>query len=126
MFWVQSRLSTSRTDVLDESTFLKWYDEDHIPEVISTSGIKSGFRYINVNRSSTNSDGVSPPPFLAFYPMSDIAFTLSEEFNKISVHSDILPGGGIVYDFADFDVNCLEFLDTSTKRATPGIVILLS
>lgn len=36
--------------------------------------------------------------------MKDIAFTQGEEFKKIKVHSDLLPGGGPIYDLADIDV----------------------
>jgi hypothetical protein len=44
ILYVRSRIASSAKDVLDEKTFLKWYDEEHITEVVDTSGIKSGFR----------------------------------------------------------------------------------
>lgn len=36
VLYVQSRIS--RDDILDENTFFKWYDEDHIDEIVATAG----------------------------------------------------------------------------------------
>ncbi len=36
VLYVTSRIS--RDDILDEDTFFKWYDEDHIDEIVNTSG----------------------------------------------------------------------------------------
>ena len=36
--------------------------------------------------------------------MEDIAFTQSEEFKAIKVHSELLPNGGPIYDLADLEV----------------------
>jgi hypothetical protein len=36
VLYVQSRIS--RDDILDEETFFKWYDDDHIDEIVNTSG----------------------------------------------------------------------------------------
>ena len=47
ILFVRSRIAQSAKDILDEQTFLKWYDEEHVPEVVATSGIKSGFRYVS-------------------------------------------------------------------------------
>lgn len=55
------------------------------------------YRYID-------NDPNASKPYLAFYPMPDIAFTQSEEFKKIRVKSDLLPGTHICYDLADIDV----------------------
>jgi len=82
---------------MSEEVYMKWYDEDHIAEINETSGIKSAFRYIDTDKSADK-------PYLAFYPMADIAFTQGPEFKKIRVKSDILPGTGICYDLADIDV----------------------
>ena len=76
---------------------MKWYGEDHIPEIIETSGIDSALRFKNVDEAVNK-------PFLVMYPMRDIAFTQGEEFKKIKVHSHLLPGGGPIYDLADIDV----------------------
>ena len=36
VLYVTSRIA--RDDILDEATYLKWYDEDHIDEIVHTSG----------------------------------------------------------------------------------------
>jgi hypothetical protein len=95
ILYVNSKIA--RTDLLNEESYMKWYGEDHIPEVIETSGIDSALRFKDVDKTVNN-------PFLVMYPMKDIAFTQGEEFKKIKVHSDLLPGGGPIYDLADIDV----------------------
>lgn len=95
MYYVKSRITN--TESLDEKTFLKWYTEDHIPEVIQTSGINSAMRF-------KHADPTTDMPYLAIYPMEDVSFTQQDEFKNIGVHSDILPKGGPVYDLVDFDV----------------------
>ncbi|KAF2026877.1 hypothetical protein EK21DRAFT_102945 [Setomelanomma holmii] len=109
LLYVRSRIAQSAKDLLDEITFLKWYDDEHITEVVSTSGIQSGFRYIDINKTSPCGDAANSKPFLAFYPMKDLRFTLGEEFRKIGFKSENLPGSGIVYDLADMDVSYLRF-----------------
>lgn len=93
-----------RTDVLDEETFMNWYDNDHIAEVIETSGVSSAWRF-----KSPEPDKVDKP-YLAMYPLEDIGFTQTEEFKKIRVHSDLIPGGASIYDLADFDVRIYNLI----------------
>lgn len=116
ILWVRCKIAQSAKDILDEKTFMKWYDEEHIAEIVKTSGIKSGFRYIDVKKTSPLGDEVNPKPFLAFYPMPDVAFTLGDEFRKIGFQSTNLPGTGIVYDLADLDVSYLGFLRATEKK----------
>ncbi|KAF1941454.1 hypothetical protein EJ02DRAFT_202598 [Clathrospora elynae] len=116
ILFVRSRISPASKQVLDEPTFLKWYDDLHIPEVVSTSGIKSAFRYIDMHKTCP----ASPKPYLAFYPMLDLAFTLSEEFRGVRVESETLPGSGVVYDLADFDVSYLGFCGATMPKRGHG------
>jgi hypothetical protein len=116
ILWVTSRIAASAKDILSEEVFLKWYDDDHIAEIIETSGIKDAFRYINVEKGSSS----APKPFLAFYPMEDLAFTQGAEFKKIKVKSDILPGTGICYDMADIDVGYFGLVGKTEAKAKKG------
>lgn len=101
ILYVQSRIS--RPDIVDEDTYFRWYDDDHIAEILTTGGIDSARRHFHVDRDKT--DGTAPQmPFLALYPMDDLAFLLSDRFRKIRVHSDVLPGSGLCYDLMDVDV----------------------
>lgn len=113
---VRSRISNP---ALKEAVFTKWYDEEHIPERVSTSGIKSGFRYIDINKTPGDGgkgDERNPKPFFAFYPMADLRFTQGEEFKGISVTGKEIPGSGVVYDFAEFDVCYLGKRGVSVRK----------
>jgi hypothetical protein len=116
ILWVTSRVAASAKDILSEEVFLKWYDDDHIAEIIETSGIRDAFRYINIEKGSPS----APKPFLAFYPMEDLAFTQGPEFKKIRVKSDILPGTGICYDMADIDVGYFGLVGKTEAKAKKG------
>jgi hypothetical protein len=116
ILFVRSRISPSAHDLLTEPTFLGWYDNEHIPEVVSTSSIHSAFRYVDICKSSSVGDAQNPKPFLACYPMEDLAFTLGDEFKKIGFRSSALPGSGVIYDLADMDVSYLGFVGATTKR----------
>lgn len=120
MLWVTSRITQSSKDILDEQSFLQWYDFDHIVEIVECSGIQDAFRYIDVKKESALGSEASRKPFLAFYPMQDLTFTQGEEFKSIRVHSDILPGSGIIYDLADIDVGYFGLLSTSGDNGKKG------
>ncbi|KAF2827925.1 hypothetical protein CC86DRAFT_320360 [Ophiobolus disseminans] len=128
ILWVTSRIAQSSKVVLDEETFIRWYDEDHIPEIVETSGINDAFRYIDVKKESALGSEASRKPFLAFYPMRDLEFTQGDEFKKIRVHSDILPSPGIIYDLADIDVAYLLHVGTSgiQGKKEPAQFLLVS
>lgn len=92
--YVQSKIS--KPDILDENTFLKWYDEHHIPDMLRTSAVKSAFRFQDI-------DSEAGKPYLVIYPLNDLGFLSSDEFRNVSVQGDPLPGAGNVFDMADFD-----------------------
>jgi hypothetical protein len=107
MLYVTSQIS--QPDIMNYDQYMKWYDEDHIAEILETSGISTAYRYIDTDKKASK-------PYLAFYPMDDIAFTQGEEFRKIKVKSDLLPGSGLCYDLADIDVRYIGLLGQSGKR----------
>ncbi|KAF1837755.1 hypothetical protein BDW02DRAFT_96481 [Decorospora gaudefroyi] len=108
ILFVRSRIAPANKDILSPSTLLHWYDKIHIPDVVSTSGIKSAFRFIDTAIDGADAEKVAPKtntkPYLAMYPMQDLAFTNGDEFRGISVKSDVFPGGGAVYDFVELEV----------------------
>ncbi|KAL6151610.1 hypothetical protein ACJQWK_10235 [Exserohilum turcicum] len=116
LLFVRSRISPSSKEILSETTFLKWYDDEHVPEVLSKSEIKDGFRYVDIHKSSCMGDASNDKPYLACYPMHDLAYTLSSGFKNINVKSDILPGTGIIYDLADLDTSFLGFISATPKQ----------
>ena len=99
ILYVEARIS--RKDIMDEDVYMNWYDNDHIAEIIETSGVDSAFRYKREDAEW---------PYLAIYEMRDIAFTQGEEFRKIRVHSDLLPGSKLCYDLADNNVRYYKLL----------------
>ncbi|KAI9813064.1 MAG: hypothetical protein M1827_004284 [Pycnora praestabilis] len=116
LFWVNSRVTSPK---LSAETYNKWYEEEHIPELVATSGIKSGFRYKAVDPKEKN-------PFLAIYPLKDIAFPDSDEFKAVPTESKTLPGSGKVFDLADFDVRVYEHLQSFERpNAKPGRALCL-
>ena len=125
MLFVRSRIAPASNDILDESTFISWYDEEHIPEVVSTSGIKSAFRYHDIDKTSPMGDIQNHKPYLVCYPMQDLAFTQSNEFKAINVKSSSLPGSGIIYDLADMDVSYLGFLSATSRKDGSGDGMLI-
>lgn len=103
LLFVNSRIS--RPDLLDEEAFMKWYGEDHISDILKTSGIKSALCF-------KNADPAAEKPYLVLYPMQDIGFIQGDEFKKIGIHSDLLPNGGPIYDYADMFVRYYNLIDT--------------
>ncbi|PMD32128.1 hypothetical protein L207DRAFT_640428 [Hyaloscypha variabilis F] len=58
-----------------------------------------------------NKDPKAERPYLVLYPMGDIGFTQSDEFKKIGIYSDLLPGGAPINDIVDMDVRVYSFID---------------
>ncbi|KAH7040941.1 uncharacterized protein B0I36DRAFT_379798 [Microdochium trichocladiopsis] len=114
LLYVHSRITS---DLLDEPTLLKWYDEDHIPEILATSGITSAIRFIDeAARAKPKEDRARP--YLHVYPLQDLGFLLTPEFAKIAVTSEMLPGSKLVYDLVDFDVryySLVQVFDPTNK-----------
>jgi hypothetical protein len=102
LFFVNSKITHPET--LNEETFINWYSNEHIPEVLDTSIAHSAFRFKNADQKANR-------PYLVMYSMDDIGLTQSEVFKKINVYSNLLPGGGPIYDLADMDVRVYSFLD---------------
>ncbi|KAL4892186.1 hypothetical protein BDV59DRAFT_202710 [Aspergillus ambiguus] len=117
--YVNSKIS--RPDILDEATFLRWYEEDHIAEIMQSSGIHTARRFVDINPKADK-------PYLAIYAMNDIGFTQTDEFRNIRVKSKILPPPGLIYDLAEFDVrydNLVHVYDKAEKSegATKSLVV---
>jgi hypothetical protein len=110
LLYVNSRITSAN---LNESQFLKWYTEVHIPEILATSGVESALHF-----KSPTPD--AQKPYVAVYPMQDIGFTQTEEFKKITVTSDLLPDGLPIYDLADFDTRyygLMQYFEPREVRA---------
>lgn len=92
---------------------MKWYEDDHIAEIISTSGIDSARRFVSI-------DPQVDKPYLAMYPMEEMGFTQTQEFRSIRVKSDLLPGDCSIYDLAEFDVRYDILVQVHSHREVKG------
>jgi hypothetical protein len=91
--------------LIDYSAIVAEPGADHIPEILNTSGVDSALRF-------KNADAKAERPYMVVYPMGNIGFTQSEEYKtKINIYSDLLPGGGPIYDLVDMDVRVYSFVD---------------
>ncbi|KAF2404507.1 hypothetical protein EJ06DRAFT_579119 [Trichodelitschia bisporula] len=82
---------------LSPSVYTEWYEDVHIRDILATSGIKSAYRYY-----STCPEQVERP-YMALYPLKAVEFLQSDEFKAIPVVNNVIPGSGMVFDYADFD-----------------------
>ncbi|KPI37341.1 uncharacterized protein AB675_10364 [Cyphellophora attinorum] len=94
LLYVNSKITSSE---LSAELFTKWYQDIHIRDIFQTSGINAAFRYITQVAKVER-------PYLALYPLRDLAFLTSDEFRAIPVVSEMLPAGAQdIFDLADFD-----------------------
>ncbi len=100
---------------LTPTVLKKWYDEVHFPDIIKTSGMPTTFRYDALDPSAER-------PFFYYYPVPDLAFLGSEEFMKIPINSDLLPGPShMIFDFVNFDTRYYELVQSfEAEGAKPG------
>jgi hypothetical protein len=69
----------TRPDIFNEATFINWYSDEHIPEILGKSWVKSALRF-------KNADPKVDMPYLVLYPVNDFGFTQSDEFQKIPIN----------------------------------------
>jgi hypothetical protein len=97
LLYVNSKITSPN---LSPELFTEWYQDIHIRDIFLTSGIKSAFRYY----TQSSEPATIERPYLALYPVKDVAFLYSAEFRAIPVHSDMLPiKSKNIFDLADFD-----------------------
>lgn len=123
---VQSRL---RSPALPSSTFHKWYNTAHIPDLLQTPGVSSGLRYLDTRTPSDEDATVAGTfPYLALYPGLERAWLTSKtcEFLKVPLHHDMLPGPShFVFEFADFVIGAYVARATLGEEGVgvPGCVV---
>ena len=98
LLYVNSQIDSAK---ISPEVFTEWYEDEHISDVLRTSGINSAYRYYTTSKE----EEPNSRPYLALYPLEDISFLQTEEFKSIPVHSDLVPTEGrCIFDVADFDV----------------------
>lgn len=112
IFFVNSKITS---DTLSPQVFNRWYQDVHIPDILATSGIKAAFRYLSTTPE------VAERPYLAVYPVQDVAWVRSDEFKSIPVHSDMLPNESkAIFEIADFDSRVYVLLGKKGGESTHG------
>jgi hypothetical protein len=106
LFWVNSRIISLAS--ISETKFL-----NGTKQYIS--------RMLSLQRKSTRHAGTHQStlptriPYLTLYPVKDINFLGSEEFNKIPLTSQKYFGKGTCYDVAEFDFRFYDHVDEFQK-----------
>ncbi|KAK4162964.1 hypothetical protein QBC43DRAFT_320776 [Cladorrhinum sp. PSN259] len=108
------RSCISSPDLAPEA-FHKWYEEAHIPYLLSTPGVKTATRYKSASQEAL--------PYLAVYHLHDLEWLRRDtcEFWKGPLHSDIFPNDTqMVFTWAQFETGFYEKIDTSDDGRLSG------
>ncbi len=104
---------------LSRQQFDAWYCGEHIPDVVSRSGVPSAARYEHVTDDSVPHRRLG---FLTVYQMPDINFMETPEFRSLEGQS---PGPNTerIFKNAEFDTRAYEMvqLDEAAGRENSGI-----
>ncbi|PGH20379.1 hypothetical protein AJ80_03647 [Polytolypa hystricis UAMH7299] len=101
VMWVNS--GVIKPDQLSEEDFNDWYCDEHIPDVVATSGVDSAARYKRVDGAITS----SLHKFLTVYEMPDINFKGSDEFQSLEGQS-LGPSTDRIFLKTEFDTRFFE------------------
>lgn len=105
IFLVNSGITAKET--LDLETFTRWYEGVHIPDLLKTSGVNTAYRFQATAESPKPDDIVSARPFLALYPIEDIAWAAdaNSELWQVPVHHEMLPNESKnAFELAEFQM----------------------
>lgn len=84
-------------DLVPDDVLMSWYDNIHIPDVIATSGMKTALRFEAL-------DPKTKYRWLVVYPVKDINFAATEEFDNIPKGGHKKIGGRMFTDLAQLDL----------------------
>lgn len=93
--------------LLSKPDFDTWYCNEHIPDVVSKSGISHAYRYRTLPSSPSRKLN-----FLTIYGMQDIGFMESAEFKSVEGQSPG-PSRGRIFEKAEFDTRSYGLVDVN-------------
>jgi len=105
VFLVNSGITAK--DTLDLETFTRWYEDIHIPDLLTTSGIHTAYRFQAAAASPKPSAVLTARPFLALYPLENTAWAADDnsEMWKVPIVHDMLPNESKnVFELAEFQM----------------------
>lgn len=100
-----SKSKLKDTKEISDELYTKWYETVHIPDILAT-GVPAAWRFQAVNEQY-------PVPYLAVYKLPDLGLLQSENFKALKQTHDMLPGGGPIHQFADFDTRFYQHVQTT-------------
>jgi len=115
MMWVNS--DVIKPDALARNDFDKWYCDEHIPEVMTKSGIRSANRYDHMINGPS---GPRRLGFLTIYEMPDINFMETEEFRGLEGQSPG-PNQNTIFVNAEFDTRSYELAQTDEAKGKENL-----
>ncbi|KAI9740927.1 MAG: hypothetical protein M1818_004533 [Claussenomyces sp. TS43310] len=110
IFFTQSRLTAP--DKVSPELYLKWFKEEHVPDLMKASGAKS-FYFLQ------SLDANDEWPYLTYFPVDDLDYIHSEAFQNLPRSSDMLPAPHTFFDFAEFEMRSYEHLHTLEPAGRP-------
>lgn len=106
-----------KPDDLSRADFDKWYCDEHIPDVLLKSGIKSANRYDHIINGPSAARRLG---FLTIYEMPDINFMETEEFRSLEGQSPG-PNRDTIFVNAEFDTRSYELVQVDEGKGKEGL-----
>ena len=93
----------------------KWYNEEHIPDVLATCVVSEAWRYEDLNEDA-------PIPFVAIYRIPDLAEMQKPAFRDLKMTGNLLPDKNTSWrEYVDSDIRIYKYLDEyETKKQPKG------
>jgi hypothetical protein len=110
ILWVNS--DVIKLDQLSREDFDTWYSDEHIPDVVATSGVPSASRYQHMADGSTPARRLG---FLTIYKMPDINFIETKEFRNLEGQSPG-PNRERIFQNAEFDTRVYELVQSDEGK----------
>ena len=111
IFWVNSDVLPHKVSSLSRSDFDFWYLDDHIPDVISRSGVAGAARW---NYIPTRGTPERELKYLTTYDFADLAFMKTPEFMSLE---GVVPGPNrwTIFENVEFDSREYELVQIDEK-----------
>lgn len=114
IMWVNS--DVIKSDALARKDFDRWYCDEHIPDVVTKSGVESANRYDHMINGPA---GPRRLGFLTIYEMPDINFMETEEFRGLEGQSPG-PNRDTIFANAEFDTRSYELVQVDEAQGMQG------
>ncbi len=121
IFWANSGLTVAPS-VLSYPTYVKWYENVHIPDWTSAKPglITAAWRYQRSDTDDYDTGGDrSEAPFLVVYRYTDVADFNASEFRSVPLTNPLLPDNQPVTKFVEFHAVLGPLIETWKSETAP-------